>query len=65
MTKEQEIEKLETHLMIFANSLGEYGNTLNIEEARTPEVKTALMTMQISLTDCFDELETQLELLKR
>tara|TARA_R110000782_G_scaffold126435_1_gene217985 strand:- start:615 stop:809 length:195 start_codon:yes stop_codon:yes gene_type:complete len=64
MTKQQEIEKIETHLMIFAQNLGEYGSTLNIEEAVSGEVKTASMTMQRILTDCYNELENQLNLLK-
>jgi len=64
MTKQQEIEKIETHLMIFAQNLGEYGGTLNIEEAVSSEVKTASMTMQRILKDCYNELENQLNLLK-
>tara|TARA_R110001583_G_scaffold101501_1_gene247945 strand:- start:55 stop:249 length:195 start_codon:yes stop_codon:yes gene_type:complete len=64
MTKQQEIEKIETHLMIFAQNLGEYGGTLNIEDAVSGEVKTASMTMQRILTDCYNELENQLNLLK-
>jgi|TARA_B100000497_G_C7527989_1_gene320415 ABC-type molybdate transport system permease subunit len=64
MTKQQEIEKIETHLMIFAQNLGEYGGTLNIEEATSSEVKTASMTMQRILKDCYNELENQLNLLK-
>jgi len=64
MNKQQEIEKIETHLMIFAQNLGEYGSTLNIEEAVSSEVKTASMTMQRILTDCYNELENQLNLLK-
>ena len=64
MTKQQEIEKIETHLMIFAQNLGEYGDTLNIEEATSSEVKTASMTMQRILKDCYNELENQLNLLK-
>ena len=64
MTKQQEIEKIETHLMIFAQNLGEYGGTLNIEEAVSSEVKTASMTMQRILQECYNELENQLNLLK-
>ncbi len=64
MTKQQEIEKIETHLMIFAQNLGEYGGTLNIEDATSSEVKTASMTMQRILKDCYNELENQLNLLK-
>jgi len=64
MTKQQEIEKIETHLMIFAQNLGEYGGTLNIEDAKSSEVKTASMTMQRILKDCYNELENQLNLLK-
>jgi ABC-type molybdate transport system permease subunit len=64
MTKQQEIEKIETHLMIFAQNLGEYGGTLNIEDAVSGEVKTASMTMQRILTDAFNELEKQVNLLK-
>lgn len=64
MTKQQEIEKIETHLMIFAQNLGEYGSTLNIKDAVSGEVKTASMTMQRILTDCYNELENQLNLLK-
>jgi len=64
MTKQQEIEKIETHLMIFAQNLGEYGGTLNIEDAVSGEVKTASMTMQRILKDCYNELENQLNLLK-
>ena len=64
MTKQQEIEKIETQLMIFANNLGEYGNTLNISEARNEEVKTAFMSMQRILQDAFNDLETQVNLLK-
>ncbi len=64
MTKQQEIEKIETHLMIFAQNLGEYGGTLNIEDAKSSEVKTASMTMQRILQDCYNELENQLNLLK-
>jgi ABC-type molybdate transport system permease subunit len=64
MTKQQEIEKIETHLMIFAQNLGEYGGTLNIEDAVSSEVKTASMTMQRILKDCYNELENQLNLLK-
>jgi len=64
MTKQQEIEKIETHLMIFAQNLGEYGGTLNIEDAVNGEVKTASMTMQRILKDCYNELENQLNLLK-
>lgn len=64
MTKQQEIEKIETHLMIFAQNLGEYGGTLNIEDAVSSEVKTASMTMQRILKDCYNELENQLKLLK-
>ena len=64
MTKRQEIEKIETHLMIFAQNLGEYGGTLNIEDAVSSEVKTASMTMQRILKDCYNELENQLNLLK-
>ena len=64
MTKQQEIEKIETHLMIFAQNLGEYGGTLNIEDAASSEVKTASMTMQRILKDCYNELENQLNLLK-
>lgn len=64
MTKQQEIEKIETHLMIFAQNLGEYGGTLKIEEATSSEVKTASMTMQRILKDCYNELENQLNLLK-
>ena len=55
MTKQQEIEKIETHLMIFAQNLGEYGGTLNIEDAVSGEVKTASMTMQRILKDCYNE----------
>ena len=64
MTKKEEIEKVETHLMIFANSIGEYGNTLNIEDARSEEVKTAFLSMQRALLDCYTELENQVNLLK-
>lgn len=64
MTKQQEIEKIETHLMIFAQNLGEYGGTLNIEDTVSSEVKTASMTMQRILKDCYNELENQLNLLK-
>ena len=64
MTKQQEIEKIETHLMIFAQNLGEYGGTLNIEDAVSSEIKTASMTMQRILKDCYNELENQLNLLK-
>ena len=64
MTKQQEIQKIETHLMIFAQNLGEYGGTLNIEDAVSSEVKTASMTMQRILKDCYNELENQLNLLK-
>ena len=64
MTKQQEIEKIETHLMIFAQNLGEYGGTLNIEDAVSGDVKTASMTMQRILKDCYNELENQLNLLK-
>lgn len=64
MTKQQEVEKIETHLMIFAQNLGEYGGTLNIEDAVSGEVKTASMTMQRILKDCYNELENQLNLLK-
>ena len=64
MTKQQEIENIETHLMIFAQNLAEYGSTLNIEDAVSGEVKTASMTMQRILTDCYSELENQLNLLK-
>ena len=64
MTKQQEIEKIETHLMIFAQNLGEYGGTLNIEDAVSSEVKTASMTMQRILQDCYNVLENQLNILK-
>jgi ABC-type molybdate transport system permease subunit len=64
MTKQQEIEKIETHLMIFAQNLAEYGGTLNIKDAVSGEVKTASMTMQRILKDCYNELENQLNLLK-
>jgi len=64
MTKQQEIEKMEIHLMIFANSIGEYGNTLNIDEARSPETKVAMMSMQRILEDAYNDLENQLNLLK-
>ena len=64
MTKQEEIEKMEIHLMIFANSIGEYGNTLNIDEARSPEAKVAMMSMQRILEDAYNDLETQLNLLK-
>ena len=50
--------------MIFAQNLGEYGGTLNIEDAVSSEVKTASMTMQRILKDCYNELENQLNLLK-
>jgi len=65
MTKQQEIEKIETHLMILAQNLGEYGGTLNIEESENEEVKTALMTMQRVLLDAFSELENQVNQLKK
>ena len=65
MTKQQEIEKIETHLMIFAQNLGEYGGTLNIEESENEDVKTALMTMQRVLLDAFNELENQVNQLKK
>tara|TARA_R110002153_G_scaffold2332_1_gene11410 strand:+ start:298 stop:492 length:195 start_codon:yes stop_codon:yes gene_type:complete len=64
MTKQQEIENIETHLMIFAQNLGEYGSTLNIEEAKNENVKTAFMSMQRVLTDAFNELQKQVNLLK-
>ena len=65
MTKQQEIEKIETNLMIFAQNLGEYGSTLNIEESENEDVKTALMTMQRVLLDAFNELENQVNQLKK
>ena len=65
MTKQQEIEKIETNLMIFAQNLGEYGGTLNIEESENEDVKTALMTMQRVLLDAFNELENQVNQLKK
>ena len=65
MTKQQEIEKIETHLMIFEQNLGEYGSTLNIEESENEDVKTALMTMQRVLLDAFSELENQVNQLKK
>ena len=65
MTKQQEIEKIETHLMIFAQNLGGYGSTLNIEQAENEEVKTALMSMQRVLIDAFIELENQVNQLKK
>lgn len=64
MTKQQEIENIETHLMIFAQNLAEYGSTLNIKDAVSGDVKTASTTMQRILTDCYSELENQLNLLK-
>ena len=64
MTKEQEIEKIEVNLILFSQSLGEYGNTLNIDEARSPEVKTAFMSMQRILVDAYNDLENQINLLK-
>ena len=64
MTKQQEIENIETHLMIFAQNLAEYGSTLNIKDAVSGEVKTAFMSMQRVLTDAFNELEKQVNLLK-
>ena len=51
--------------MIFAQNLGEYGGTLNIEESENEEVKTALMTMQRVLLDAFSELENQVNQLKK
>tara|TARA_R110001592_G_scaffold44370_1_gene142837 strand:- start:379 stop:576 length:198 start_codon:yes stop_codon:yes gene_type:complete len=65
MTKQQEIEKIETHLMMFAQNLGEYGSTLNIEQAENEEVKTAYMSMQRVLIDAFIELENQVNQLKK
>jgi len=65
MTKQQEIEKIETHLMVFAQNLGEYGSTLNIEQAENEEVKTAYMSMQRVLIDAFLELENQVNQLKK
>ena len=64
MTKQQEIKKMEAHLMIFADSIGKYGNTLNIGEARSPEAKVAMMSMQRILEDAYNDLENQLNLLK-
>jgi hypothetical protein len=64
MTKEQEIEKIEVNLILFSQSLGEYGNTLNIDEARNPEVKTAFMSMQRILEDAYNDLENQIKLIK-
>ncbi len=64
MSKQEELQEMENKLMLFANSIGEYGNTLNISEARSPEAKTAMMSMQRILEDAYNELENQLNLLK-
>tara|TARA_R110002012_G_scaffold277183_1_gene464391 strand:+ start:157 stop:351 length:195 start_codon:yes stop_codon:yes gene_type:complete len=64
MTKEEEIEQIELNLMLFAQSVGEYGNTLNIDEARNPATKIAFMSMQRILEDCYNDLEKELNLLK-
>jgi len=64
MTKEEEIEQIEVNLMLFAQSIGEYGNTLNIDEARNPNTKIAFMSMQRILEDCYNDLEKELNLLK-
>lgn len=65
MTKQQEVQQLEAQLMVFTQCIGDFGNMLNIDEARASEVKTVMMSMQRILEDCYNDLEKQVEYLKR
>ena len=59
---DSELERLfDSRVGASANLAG----TLNIEESENEDVKTALMTMQRVLLDAFNELENQVNQLKK
>ena len=66
MTKQEEVNELESAFMIFRNSLYMFGKIhLDTNQVSTPEIKTAMQSMQRILIECDEELEKQVEYLKR